>query len=293
MTETLCLRGQPVGPAQLDQIRQWVAQHPQWSRWRLSRELARAWDWYSPTGQLKDIAARDLLRQLEQRRLLTLPVRRSRGGRQPRRALQPQALAALASVQPLCAPLVELRPFRWLRAERGQAERLRLTQYLARFHYLGCPEPLGQLHYLVKDRYERDVAVLLFGPAAWKVGARDRFIGWTEAQRLARLGHLAQHTRFLILPSVRVPHLASHLLAQSLARLAEDWPAQHGRPVWLVETFVERARFAGTCYRAANWIHLGPTQGRGRNDRANACARPVKDLYVYALRPDFRALLCA
>src|SRR5206468_8314109 len=148
-----------------------------------------------PTGQLKDIAARDLLRQLEQRGLVTLPVRRSRGGRQPRRALQPQALAGLASVEPLCASLVDLRPFRWFRAERGQAERLRLTQYLARFHYLGCPEPLGQLHYLVKDRYERDVAVLLFGPAAWKVGARDRFIGWTEAQRLARLGHLAQQTR--------------------------------------------------------------------------------------------------
>lgn len=292
MIETLCLRGQSVGPAQLSQIGQWLAEHPQWSRWRLSRELALAWGWRSPTGQLKDIAARDLLHQLEQRGLLRLPARRSRGGRQPRRALEPAALAALVAPEPLGGPLAELRPLRWLRAEPGQAERLRLTQYLARFHYLGCPEPLGQMHYLVQDRHGRDVAALLFGPAAWKVGPRDRFIGWTDVQRRAGLGHLAQHTRFLILPWVQVPHLASHLLANGLARLAVDWPTQHGQPLLLVETFVERDRFAGTCYRAANWMALGPTQGRGRNDRTNAGVRPVKDLYVYALRRDVRRHLC-
>jgi hypothetical protein len=292
VSETLCLRGRTIGPAQLAQIHQWLADHPQWSRWRLSRELASAWDWRSPTGQLKDIAARDLLQQLEQRGLVRLPVRRSRGGRQSRRGLEPEVVAALVPCEPLCGSLGALQPLRWHRAERGQTQRLRLTQYLARFHYLGCPEPLGQLHYLVEDRQGRDVAVMLFGPAAWKVGPRDRFIGWTDAQRQERLGHLAQHTRFLILPWVEVPHLASHLLAQGLARVAVDWPAQYGRRLWLVETFVERGRFAGTCYRAANWVHLGPTQGRGRNDRANAHARPVKDLYVYALGRDFRARLC-
>jgi hypothetical protein len=293
VTESLCLRGRTVGPTELAQIHQWLALHPPWSRWRLSRELARALDWRSPTGQLKDIAARDLLQQLAARGLLTLPARRSRGGRQPRRTLPPDQWAALIPPQPRQAPLAALQPLHWLRAQPGQPERLRLTEYLARFHYLGCPEPLGQLHYLVQDGHGRDIAVLLFGPAAWRVGPRDQFIGWSSAQRQARLGHLAQHTRFLILPWVQVPHLASHLLAQSLPRLAADWRAQHGRPLLLVETFVERGRFAGTCYQAANWMHLGRTQGRGRNDRANARARPVKDLYVYPLRGDVRARLCA
>ena len=293
MTETLCLRGRTVGPTELAQIRQWLALHPQWSRWRLSRELAHTWDWRSPTGQLKDIAARDLLGQLAQRRLLLLPARRNRGGRQPRRTLPPDQWAVRIPPEPWQAPLAALQPLHWHRAQPGQPERLRLTAYLARFHYLGCPEPLGQLHYLVQDGHGRDVAALLFGPAAWQVGPRDRFIGWSPAQRQSRLGHVAQHTRFLLLPWVQVPHLASHLLAHSLSRVAADWHAQHGRPLLLVETFVERGRFAGTCYRAANWIPLGATQGRGRNDRANARARPVKDLYVYPLRRDWRARLCA
>lgn len=282
-----------MGPAELDQIRECLALHPDWSRWRLSRELALNWDWRSPTGQLKDIAARRLLGQLAQRGLITLPVRRHRGGRQVRRSLTPEALAALVPSAPLQVSLSQLQPLRWHRVERDQVQRLHLTQYLALFHYLGCPEPLGQIHYLVEDAQGRDLACVLFGPAAWKVAARDQFIGWSATQRQGRLGQLAQQSRFLILPWVHVPHLASQVLTQSLVRLAADWPTQHGRPLLLVETLVERARFVGTCYRAAHWIHLGSTQGRGRNDRANTGAQPVKEVYVYPLQRDFRARLCA
>lgn len=145
---------------------------------------------------------------------------------------------------------------------------------------------------LVSDRSGRDVACLLFGPAAWKVAARDAFIGWSAAQRQQGLGHLANNSRFLILPGVQTPHLASHLLAAAVRRLGVDWRAQRGQTLWLVETFVERARFAGTCYRAANWRLVGQTQGRTRNDRQRQIQSPVKDVYLLALVPDLRRRLC-
>ena len=152
---------------------------------------------------------------------------------------------------------------------------------------------MGQLHYLARDRNGREVACLLFGPASWKVGVRDAFIGWSAGQRQQGLGHLANNSRFLILPAVQTPHLASHLLAGAVRRLRVDWCAQHGQALWLVETFVERERFAGTCYRAANWLKVGQTQGRTRNDRQHRLQAPVKDVYLLALQPDFRQRLCA
>lgn len=155
------------------------------------------------------------------------------------------------------------------------------------------PNALGQIHYLVRDRQGQDVACLLFGSAAWKVAARDEFIGWSGAQRQSRLAHLANNSRFLILPWIQTPHLASHLLAQAVRRLRVDWPARHGRPLWLVETFVETERFAGICYRAANWIKVGQTQGRTRNDRQHSRHAPRKDVYLLPLTSRFREHLCA
>jgi hypothetical protein len=146
------------------------------------------------------------------------------------------------------------------------------------------------MHYLVRDRNGRDVACLLFGPAAWKVGARDAFIGWSPGQRQVGLGHLANNTRFLVL--LQAPHLASHLLAGAVRRVRVDWRGQHGQELWLVETFVERERFAGTCYRAANWQRVGSTQGRTRNDPQHHIQGPVKDVYLLALVSDFRRRLC-
>jgi hypothetical protein len=163
---------------------------------------------------------------------------------------------------------------------------------LEEHHYLGYPDPLGQLHYLVSDRSGRDVACLLFGPAAWKVAARDAFIGWSAAQRQQGLGHLANNSRFLILPGVHTPHLASHLLGAAVRRLAVDWRAQRGQALWLVETFVERPRFAGTCYRAANWRPVGQTQGRTRNDPQRQIQSPIKDIYLLPLVSDLRRRLC-
>ncbi len=168
-----------------------------------------------------------------------------------------------------------------------------MARYLSEHHYLGYPDALGQLHYLVQDRQGQDVACLLFGPASWKVAARDEFIGWSVSQRQSRLSHLANNSRFLILPWIQTPHLASHLLAQAVRRLRVDWPARHGLPLWLVETFVETERFTGICYRAANWIKVGQTQGRTRNDRRHLRKAPRKDVYLLPLTSRFREHLCA
>ena len=296
MTEIGGIRGREIGWGELEQIRVWLALHPEWSRRRLSIEVAGAWDWRSPTGQLKDIAARDLLNRLEARGLIGLPARQRRGGRQTPRALGDSAQGGLNLVvkePPRQQALSELWPLTWQQVQPGQPERGQVARYLAAHHYLGYPDVLGQLHYLVRDRQGRDVACLLFGPASWKVAARDEFIGWSSAQRQSHLAQLANNSRFLILPWIQTPHLATHLLAQGVRRLRVDWPARHGRSLWLVETFVERERFQGVCYRAANWIGVGQTQGRTRNDRQHVRQAPCKDIYLLPLGPGFRERLCS
>jgi hypothetical protein len=296
VTEVLQIRGRAVGAAQLEQIRGWLGLHPEWSRRRLSEVLARDWEWRTPTGQLKDIAARDLLNRLEARGLICLPARQRRGGRQTPQALdrQGQGSQDLVPSTPIRQRLLsELWPLSWQQAQPGQPERAAVARYLAAHHYLGYPDALGQIHYLVRDRQGQDVACLLFGPAAWKVAARDEFIGWSSPQRQSHLAQLANNSRFLILPWIQTPHLASHVLAQAVRRLRVDWPARHGRTLLLVETFVETERFSGTCYRAANWIKVGQTQGRTRNDRQHVRPAPRKDVYLLPLTSRFREHLCS
>ena len=297
MAEILHIRGREVGSGELEQIWGWLHLHPQWSRRRLSEELARQWDWRTATGQLKDIAARDLLNRLEARGLVRLPARQRRGGRRRARAIEAAAqellpLAARAPSPPRGpAALAELLPLSWHLARRGEPQRALMARYLEEHHYLGYPDPMGQLHYLVRDRNGREVACLLFGPASWKVAARDAFIGWSSGQRQRGLGHLANNSRFLIL--LPAPHLASHLLAGAVRRLRADWRAHHGQALWLVETFVERERFTGACYRAANWRCVGQTQGRTRNDRQHRIQSPIKDVYLLGAVGDFRRRLRA
>jgi hypothetical protein len=144
------------------------------------------------------------------------------------------------------------------------------------------------VQYLVRDVRGQEAAVMVFGAAARKVAVRDAFIGWSIAQRQAHLSSLANQQRFLILPWVRVPHLASHLLALATRRLSADWQARYGHPLWLVESFVEVERFAGTAYRAAGWLRLGTTTGRTRQDRYRTLQSPIKSVWVKPLHPAFR-----
>ena len=273
-------------PDQFEQVRELVAGHPQWSRYRLSRELCALWDWRTATGQWKDMAARTLLAKLAQRGWIRLPARR---GPSPNR----HRLVAPAPREwertPITGSLSELGGVELTEVSSRSSGRAEVRAALAQFHYLGWRAPVGEnLQYVVRSRRGRLLAALVFGAAAWKCAARDQWIGWTVGQREARLGGIANNHRFLILPFIQVRYLASHLLGQVARRIAEDWQRKYGHRVVLLETFVERDRFGGTCYRAANWQGLGSTRGRSRQDRTHTLQVPVKEIYACPLRPDWR-----
>lgn len=288
--EPMFVQGREVTADQLEWIDQLMARHPEWGRYRLSVHLAEQWNWRNGAGQLKDMAARTLLLKLERRGLLKLPRRRRGGGSrpaqpppldQPQLWTEPKVEGSLESLLPVKLQLVD-----------SPDQRRLLTGLLAQHHYLGYRRPVGEnLQYLARDRTDRPLAALIFGAAAWKCAARDRFIGWNAAEREAKLHLLANNMRFLILPWVQVKHLASHLLGLVVHRLSRDWQSKYGHPIYLLESFVQRDRFQGSCYRAANWICAGQTQSRSRNDRDWNLQVPCKDVYLYPLRGDFRSKL--
>jgi hypothetical protein len=286
------LQGRPFGPEQLAQIQALVGQNRGWSRYRISRELARLWDWRTAQGQLKDMAARTLLLKCQEQGWVELPARRmpspTRSGRAPAEG------PPLPEPGPIQSDLKELLPLRLQEVSQpGESPaRRQLEAALHRYHYLGYRSRVGHnLQYWVWDRQERPVGAMVFGASAWQCAVRDRWIGWSASQRAQHLAGIVNNTRFIIFPWVRVPHLASHILSQTTRRLRQDWQAKYGQALWLVETFVERERFAGACYRAANWICLGQTQGRGRQGPAGRLSTTIKDVYVWPLHRDFRRYL--
>lgn len=297
MDESCWMQGRAIGQAEREQIRQWLTEHPAWSRWQLSRHLAQAWNWRNAAGQLKDMAARTLLLKLEARGWLCLPPRRRRTFSRMRSAPAAVLTGPGPELRPAVAqPLAELLPLslQEVSAAPSGGGRGQFAALLHRYHYLGYRSPVGEnLQYLVADAQGRVVACVLFGAAAWQCADRDHWIGWSAAQRVARLPLLTNNTRFLILPWVQVPGLASHLLSRLAVRVSRDWQAKYGHPVHLLETFVERDRFRGTCYRAANWICVGQTKGRSRQDRADGQRQqvPIKAVYLYPLHPRFRERL--
>jgi hypothetical protein len=285
------IQGRDISEGQIAEIRSLIASHPDWHRTRLSAELAQNWNWRSAAGQLQDMAARSLLLKLERRGWIALPPRQFQF--YPRRRLIPAQEALPLELPPIDEPLAELLPLRVEAVPAGHPDRAVFSRYLSQHHYLGYGGPVGEtLSYLVRDRRGRDLACALFGAAAWKTKPRDVWIGWDDQTRARRLSGVANQQRFLILPWVRVAHLASHLLARLTRRLAADWLAKYAHPVHLAETFVDRDRFHGTCYRAANWICVGQTQGRSRQDRTRSLRVPVKDIYLYPLTRRWRTLLC-
>jgi len=271
-------------------IRSLLAEHGDWCRTRLSEELCRRWDWCNGQGRFKDMAARTLLLKLERAGLIQLPKRRCPSSNGFRNRNPPLVAHATESIR--CA-LRDLRPLAVSIVEPGSADLRLFNCLLSRYHYLGHRNTVGEnIRYLVRDRTGRPVGCALFGSAAWKCAARDAWIGWDRGRREANLGFLTNNTRFLVLPWVTVPHLASHMLAALARRVRADWQAKYGHPVHALETFVDRDRFKGTCYRAANWLRLGSTQGRTRNDHNHCIRATVKDVYLYPLSPDFRGELC-
>ncbi len=288
---TVQLQGRRLAPEQIEELRQLTQQHPEWSRWRLSQEVCRRWEWRSPKGQLQDMAARALLLKLQARGLLVLPPRRQVAFNRMR---QRQWHPVLHSREPIQGELAALRPLLLRELSQCPEERDLYEWLLHEYHYLSYTGTVGlNLKYLVRDRQGRPLSCLLFGSAAWKCGVRDQFIGWNPTQRAARLQALTNQTRFLILPWVQVRCLASHILGLVVGRLRQDWQRKYARPLELIETFVDTARFTGACYRAANWLDLGQTTGRTRQDRAHRIAVAPKRVLVYPLNPQFRSRLCA
>lgn len=283
------IRGRTVTPKDLAFIREVIGRNEGWTRTRISSELCSAWGWRDGKGRLRDIACRFLLLKLEQTGHIRLPPpRRPANNHLRNRSLEPFP----APVSPVESTLQERSPVK-LVLEKELSEGRLFARLLSQYHYLGYTGAVGEnMKYLALDRNEEVLACLLFGSAAWKVAPRDRFIGWDRSTREARLSRLANNTRFLILPWVRVPHLASHLLGRAARRLSDDWEAADGHPIYLLETFVEAGRFRGVTYRAANWLHLGKTQGRSREDRDRTRRVPEKEIFVYPLKKNFRKALC-
>lgn len=290
MAEALVIQGRRLGEEELTEVRELIAQHPQWSRRRISQELCGAWKWRNGAGQSKDMAARTLLVKLEQRGLIQLPPRRQTPTNRMRATVH---LPRQWDQTPIQGRLAELGRLQVEEVSRERARREELAAALDQFHYLGSGGgTVGEnLQYRVAQADDRLLAGLWFGAAAWKCGVRDEWIGWSAEQRARQLPWVINNSRLLILPWVLAPNLGSWILGQVLRRVSGDWESKYGHGVVLVETFVERERFRGTVYRAANWQRLGGTQGRSRQDRYSCLQVPVKDVYVYPLRGNFREVL--
>jgi hypothetical protein len=288
MDPLLTYRGRTVRRSDLETIRALQAAHPEASRRALSQRVCEAWDWRQPSGALRDMLCRSLLLALERAGHLTLPPVR---GRPPNNVIaRPRPAPAAVDTAPLEAPLAQLQPLALAMVRRTPREAL-YDQLIAQYHYLGPAHGVGeQVKYLAFSA-GRPLAALGFTSAPRHLAPRDRFIGWSPAVRRAHVHELAYHTRFLILPWVRVPHLASHLLGRVARCLAADWQALYGHPVCYLETFVDPERYRGTCYRAANWRELGLTTGRGHNARTHRPTRSRKLVLGYPLHPDFRRRL--
>ena len=283
-------RGRWVGPEDLVFIRQLIAQHPDLSRRRLSAKLCAAWHWAQPNGAPRDMVCRGLMLRLHRAGLIELPAQRKRV---LNNVVAHRRRRADVSVDPspLECALAELGPLDIVPVRRTQGEDL-FAQLLAQHHYLGYSRPVGEhLKYLVWAR-GRPIGCLAWSSAPRHLAARDRFIGWSPEVRRRNLHKIAYNTRFLILPWVNVPHLASHVLGRMARLLCADWPEFYHHPVHLLETFIDPDRFGATCYRAANWTRLGLTTGRGHQDQTKRANRSLKELWVHPLTRDFRRRLC-
>jgi hypothetical protein len=281
-------RGRIVTAEDLQLIRTLIAAHPQASRRKLSKQLCEAWEWRQTNGALRDMVCRGLLLMLERAGQIELPpVAYQRHNPLAHRA-RPEPV--LPDQTPIAGKLKELGPIEFQQVRRTADEPL-FNSLMEHHHYLGYEQPVGEhLKYLVWAG-GRPIACLAWSSAPRHIGSRDRYLGWSREARRRNIRLIAYNMRFLILPWVRVEHLASHLLGGMEARVSADWERMYGHPIYFLETFVDPERFRGTCYRAANWVLLGRTTGRGKDDHTNRVNRSIKDVLGYPLHRRFRQLL--
>ena len=282
--------GREFDPADIQTIKRLMHDDPRLTRTALSRRLCELFEWRKPNGEFKDMTCRVALLRMQTDGLITLPPSAQRS-MSPRPKPHFPPTPATDAQSPLLLPVHELAPLRLCPVTNRASSRL-WNEYMARYHYLGyTPMSGSQMRWNVFAG-EQLVALLSFGASAWKLAARERFIGWKEPQRLKNLQLVVNNARFLILPWIQSKGLASKILSKIARQLPAEWHRRYGyRPV-LLETFVESQRHRGTCYKSANWTHVGQTTGRGKKSRVHHQIIPIKDISLYPLRKDFADVLC-
>jgi Domain of unknown function (DUF4338) len=281
-------RGRVITTEDIAFIRRLIAENPRASRRRLSAKLCEVWQWKQANGALRDMVCRGLLLLLHRAGEIELPPIRFRT-LNPFVRREPPALV-LIDTTPIIGALSELRPIAIHQVRRTTDEPL-FNSLMEQYHYLSYEQPVGEhLKYLTWAQ-GRPIACVAWSSAPRHLGSRDRYIGWSVEARRRNIRFLAYNTRFLILPWVRVPHLASHILGRMAATLSDDWQAMYHHPVYFAETFIDPQRFRGTCYRAANWVPMGVTTGRGKDDQTHQPNRPIKEVFGLPLTRHFRELL--
>jgi hypothetical protein len=292
MKEVFRYRGRTITESDVAFIRKLIADNPTASRWRLSKLLCEAWNWRQANGVLRDMVCRSMMLELHRAGHITLP---------PKRGWAPNPLANRTRVQkpvqlffiderPLEVQLSEIQPLDFVQVRRTDEEPL-FRDLIDEHHYLGYSQPVGEhLKYIIYSR-SRPIACMAWCSAPRHLGPRDRFIGWSPEYRKKNIRFIAYNTRYLILPWVHVQCLASHILGRMAKILPRDWERVYNHPVYFLETFTDPTRFKGTCYRAANWVVLGRTTGRGNNAPTHEPRVPIKEILAYPLTPRFRELL--
>src|SRR5580700_9987701 len=281
-------RGRAVTAEDIVFIRQVIAANPSLSRRKLSTKLCEAWDWKQANGAWRDMVCRGLLLMLHRAGEIGLPEIRQVSLNPFLRREKPQAVSVDAT--PIRGALAGIRPISLQQVRRTPEEPL-FNSLIEQHHYLGYEQPVGEhLKYLVWAQ-ERPIACLAWSSAPRHLGSRDRYIGWSAEARRRNIRFIAYNTRFLILPWVRVDNLASHILGRMAARISDDWQQMYGHPIYFLETFIDPERFRGTCYRAANWVLMGRTTGRGKQSNSYVPNRSIKEVLGYPLTKHFRELL--
>ena len=285
----LVIRNRTISETDLEQIRDLIHREGHHGRTYLSRVICRLWEWRQANGAYREIACRELLRRLELRGLVKLPPQ-LHPARRPGYKNTVRTLCVDSS--PVTLNLSAIRSELILSQVRGTKQEKLFNSLIHAHHYLGYQQPTGpSLKYILFWK-ERPLACASFGPAAWMAASRDNYIGWNPHQRNTHRHEVVNNDRFLIMPWVRIPRLASHTLAKIGRHLAVDWQRVYSQRIVLVETFVDDSRFSGTCYAAANWTCVGLTQGRGRNHKNGDAKVSIKSVWLYRLARDFQRRLC-
>ncbi len=282
--------GRDFTTAEMALMRELIAASPQQTRAGLARAFCRAIGWVKPDGGLKAMMARVTMLSMHRDGIITLPP--PRHGQPPRRVPEfgPETEPP---VTPMPQTLDAVRPIRLVKVTgTGRAASRLWNEFIARYHYLGYKTLVGaQMRYAVQDRQGRPLAMLGFSAAAWKTAPRDAFIGWSPEVRERNLPLMVDNSRYLIMPWVQIPNLASHILSNVRRQLPQDWQSQYNIAPVLMETFVETPRFSGITYKASGWIHVGNTQGRGRYDTKWEFGKPIKAIWLCPLRKDWKRIL--